>query len=438
MITKFIVYILLFILTACTTQTNPDTNSPSNQIQPQDNQLTTDDNNTPQHPILIDVYSHLNQLRNSAGMTSLTKNDALEDAANNHANYLVNNNRFGHDETHALPGFTGVNAPDRANHALYYSRNIGEGIASGKDDIEAIDNLFSAIYHRFSLMNPDFDEIGISGVTKNVSSTVLVHNIANSDLNRHCQESQFVGPGAFYTNVCKNDIKQATTLYDQTLENTNNRSDNIIVWPPVNGENIPPVFFEETPDPLPDYSVSGYPVSVQYNSTNSDEFILNAIYLYEDNTNNLITDTRLLNSSTDPNQKFSENEYALFPLERLKWNTRYRVEMEFSIAGILDSKQWTFETQALEFEIITIDKNQTEFSLASGVETAIYIPPTHPFDTLQRVSISNSQNIQVEFEIFDGNTLLITASSTSDGIVNITLNDGINTSPRTLTAKISI
>ena len=442
---RFLIVIFLLALAGCNSE--PASDDANNDLQNQD-QLEQDKDNAddPETPInsddqvttITDVYDYLNELRNSAGMISVAKNELLALAAKNHTDYLVSHNSFGHDQIEGLSGFTGFSASDRANEVLYFSRNVGEGIAAGKNANNAIDNLFSAIYHRFTLLHPDFNEIGISAKVKTDSpSMILVHNIANSELNRLCQEAPSTGSGIHFTNVCSDDTRLAATEYNQTLMNTRSLNEELIVWPPVDGKNIPPVFFEETPDPLPDYSVSGYPVSVQYNSTSADEFILNAIYLYEDATNERVTSTRLLNGDTDPNQSFSDNQYALFPLQRLSWDTQYRVEISYSINGISGSKNWTFQTQMPAKDVIEIKQNQTNFNLSNGVKTAVYIPPNNPFDTLQSVNVTSPEGVHVEMEIFDGNTLLINASSATGGAITITLNDGIDFVPRVFTVEIS-
>jgi len=438
---RFLILTFALLLAGCNSQPatndeNPELESPPSVNDDSDQQTPINDDS--QSDAITDVYDYLNQLRKSAGLISVAKNELLAQAATNHADYLVTHNIFGHDEIQGLSGFTGVSASDRVNEVLYSSRIVGEGIATGKNANDAIDNLFSAIYHRFTLMNPDFNEIGISAIVKNSnSSMILVHNIANSELNRLCQQSPFTGSGTYYSNVCKDDIKLAVTEYNQTLTNTRNLNEDIIVWPPVDGENIPPAFFEETPDPLSDYGVSGYPVSVEYNSANLGEFILNSINLYEDITNEFVTNTRLLTGDTDPNQSFSHNQYALFPLQRLSWNTRYRVEISYSIDGIPGVKNWTFQTQAPANDVVAIEQNQTKFYLNNGVQTAVYIPPNNPFDTLQSINVNSPQNVQVAVEIFDGNTLLINASSATASTITITLNDGIDLMPRILTVEIN-
>jgi len=385
------------------------------------------------------VYDYLNQLRESAGLIPLKENNLLAQASNNHANYLISNDSFGHDESIQLTGFTGVSAADRVNSTNYFSRTVGEGISTGKTDNHAIDNLFSAIYHRFTLMSPVYNEIGIASSQEvNGNSLILVHNMANSGLNQLCQQAPFSGFGTFYENVCKNEVSLEAAAYDQALTSTRIGNDSIIVWPPVNGKDIPPAFFEETPDPLSDYGVSGYPVSIVFNGHDTDEFLLENIYLYNDNTNQLVTDTRLLNQDTDPNQSFSTNQHALFPLQRLDWNTRYRVEISYRVNNTLSSKTWTFQTREPATKTIKLAEDQSSFSLEIGVKTALYIPPQNPFDTLSAIKVSSPQNVNVALDFFDQNTLLIYATGTSNATINITLDDGIDAIPRVLTAEINV
>ena len=109
----------------------------------------------------VNIYDYVNQLRGSAGMIPLTRNEQLENAAKNHALYITATNMVGHDEQINLPNFTGESAADGANHTGFLSRTIAEGVATEQSDTAAIDGLFSAIYHRFTLLSAEYDVIGI-------------------------------------------------------------------------------------------------------------------------------------------------------------------------------------------------------------------------------------------------------------------------------------
>ena len=443
---SFLCFIVLAGCDAQKTSSDPlvdSTAQPSDLTQPDSSQQTTEtgesvdtdgaddtdgqvDNSDT--PLAGSIYDYLNQLRESAGMIPLTNNTELEKAAANHANYLVDNQQFGHGESASLPGFTGESVADRANHEGYIGRTVGEGISTGTTDFQAMDNLFSAIYHRFTLLDPESNEIGIGSVKQSTNSDlILVHNIGNNDLMSLCRTDSFSGVGAFYNNVCVDDTKVGLEAYDKVLLDTRNLNDQLIVWPPVNGVNIPPVFFEETPDPLPDYGVSGYPVSIELNTTLSQQFQLNSIFLFEDETNQLVDSTRLLDSISDPSELFTPLQYALFPLQRLNWNTTYRIEANYSIDDVIDDKVWKFTTQSPAESLITIEESQARFTVTSGVETAIYFPPTHPFDTLSNIRFVGPADASIDMIIFDGNTLLMTIDSAKAATVTISVNGDMRT-----------
>ncbi|HIP46936.1 MAG TPA: CAP domain-containing protein, partial [Campylobacterales bacterium] len=106
--------------------------------------------------------SYLNSLRADAGMIPFQREYHLEDAAQNHANYLIINNTFSHYESQNASGFTGVAPANRAQFEAYAYAGVGENISSSNASVEkSIDTLFSAIYHRFGFLNFDYDEIGV-------------------------------------------------------------------------------------------------------------------------------------------------------------------------------------------------------------------------------------------------------------------------------------
>ena len=169
---KFIALTLMLLLSACSNNSTGTSNTGDNvNLDNVDSSATT-----------TDSYDYLNQLRNNAGMISLDKNEKLEQSATNHANYLITNNLVGHEETSGNTGFTGKTAANRAVAAGYNSYIVGEGIATGESAKQAIDSLFSAIYHRFTLLDFEYDEIGMALLNKDVDKNIFVHNIGNEEL----------------------------------------------------------------------------------------------------------------------------------------------------------------------------------------------------------------------------------------------------------------
>jgi len=197
---------------------------------------------------------YLNSLRSFAGMIPFQREMHLENAANNHASYLINNNIFSHYESQNDTGFTGKTPSDRAQFSGYANAMVGENISSANENIaQSIDTLFSAIYHRFGFLNFDYDEVGIG--------------FAQSDA---------YGYGNVY------DYNMGISTYSALAENKLQNPD-FVIWPVDGMDNIPPAFYKELPDPMPECSVSGYPISISFNPSKSKAIMIDSFKLYDKN-----------------------------------------------------------------------------------------------------------------------------------------------------------
>ena len=165
----------------------------------------------------------------------VTRNAGLDTAADNHAAYSVSNDSVTHTETAGLKSFTGV-SPGKRIGVTDYPKASGkdEPVAwgevlskTGSMSQEAFDGLSAAIYHRFVMLSSQFDEVGIALRPSNqANSMVSVVDFAS-----------------------KKPI----------------RSDRVIVFPANGQTNVAAAFNSdyETPDPFPNVSFVGYPVSIQ-------------------------------------------------------------------------------------------------------------------------------------------------------------------------------
>ena len=282
-----------------------------------------------------DALTYLNSLRVSAGILPLKNNQILETAAQNHINYLNDRSLSGHYEnnlTDPSDFYTGDIPHDRGVFAGYKASFYLENFSSGQDDFNSsIDGLMSAIYHRYGFLHLNIDEIGI-GVS-DTDNKLFNYDMGNSLVNKLCDGDSYSGDKEYYYNVCtNNDLKIEVNLYEDSLNSLAKESSDIIVWPPSNSENISPVFYEESPDPLPDSSVSGYPISLEFNSyiyKNNTIFVKN-FELY-DEKDNLVQNMFLMNETNDINAKHTPYQFTLFPLNRLEWNSIYKVVVDYSI-----------------------------------------------------------------------------------------------------------
>jgi len=353
---------------------------------------------------LNQAYTYLNQVRIRAGMSEFSQNPQLETAAFNHANYLADNFLTGHYESEDMPGFTGVRLKDRTTFTGYHSLLVSENISYynyGESSIDSINALMSGIYHRFSFLDFIKNEVGI-GIASMSAHSAYVYNMGHSEYNALCQGSSFSGGGPFYFNVCEPNINIKGSDFENVAITGNNP--NIVLWPADGDNDVPPAFFEERPDPLPDYSVSGYPISIQFNPLNFTEAVnVTEFKLYRDNRE--IQKTRLLSESTDPNDRFSALQYALFPLERLEWDTAYRVEAKYSETETL---KWHFKTKSLGVPLFTVQGKGEVIEISPNTSAfAVYVPPTSDFPDLGQINYSFYAGMSVDMTFEDSNTLRI-------------------------------
>lgn len=355
---------------------------------------------------------YLNEHRINAGMIPYQDNSLLKQSSYNHAKYLVKNRVSGHYESPNSQYFTGETPSDRAFHVNYQS-SIGENLTVGFFSYkESIDALFTAIYHRFGFLNFDDDEIGI-GMEVSDDKTIesRVYNLGNSNLSNLCNGVTYSGSGVYYYNVCKDqDFKIEESEYNNAKKVNALMNSDVIVWPYVNQQDFKPVFYEESPDPLPDCSVTGNPISIQFNEIKTGNIIMKSFKLYNSN-NNEITDTRVITKKNDVNSRFSDKEFALFPMKRLDWNSSYRAKFEYTENGVLKEKDWSFKTKNTKYPTYIVSSNNEVFTLKSGKTYAIYIPPQDCNDSRYSYIYSYSASMTInKNDSIDANTLVFNLS----------------------------
>ncbi len=371
-----------------------------------------------------DALAYLNQQRTASGMISYSANTFLDDSAQNHVVYLVFHNLFGHyeDATNYPELFTGVFPTDRGGHTGYKS-SVSENLSAGDDTVsESIDSLFSAIYHRFGFLSFDTNEIGV-GVERSGSyayNSAFGYNMGNSHINTLCEGTSYTGSGGYYSGVCSDsNFRIETNLYLTTQALNQQANPAIVQWPFPDQQDSVPAFYEESPDPLPTCSVSGYPISVQFNPGKSGNIAMTAFKLY-DSDNSEIVNTTILTETTDPNSKFSDKEFALFPLQRLGWGSRYRTEFEYTEDGTAKSLSWDFKTRDTPYPYYSIS-NGSSYNVVSGQTYAFYIPPSDCNDTIIGIGYSGAASV-FEVGFVDSNTLYMRLDGADGLSMTVTAN----------------
>lgn len=256
-----------------------------------------------------DSVAWINFRRGMAGLPTLTRNTLLDKGALAHSNYQYFNNVVAHEETAGKSGYTGANTQTRIAAAGYTGLSLsGEVIsaASSTSGFYHAEQLITAIYHRFVLLEPTFKEIGTGAVTSSSNYTYFTANLA---------AASGLGSGLAAGTV-------AVYPYPgQTQVETSFQSD------------------AEEPDPVPNQNVVGYPISVQgnYGST----LAVSSFTVAPRNGSAL--STRLLTSSTDSNTKVYTA--AIIPLATLSANTVYDVSFSGAINGTAVTRSWSFTTK---------------------------------------------------------------------------------------------
>ena len=363
----------------------------------------------------INAYDYLNNLRQAAGMQPFTYNKNLSMAAQNHANYLHMHRLGGHGERSGKRGFTGSSHVERILHTGYSSRLTGENVSyhTGiRDHKSSIDGLMGAIYHRFAFLSFKHDEIGIGSMESPAFST-HVYNFGNQRKNQLCQQASYNQPGQYRYSVCVDErFRIATDELNYAEHLVAQKNAEIIVWPADKSQGIPPAFYEEDPDPLPNHDVSGYPVSVQFNPTAFPRGlpVINRFEIFRVHDNQPIKTVLQLNANNDRSRKFRANEHALFPLHRLDWNTQYRVEVDYQAVDKQQSLSWVFTTEKIQLPMVTITNDNQAVRARQGETFAIYVPPRGVRDGKGAYQSRFPKGMKLDIQIYDNHTLYVTVT----------------------------
>ena len=165
-----------------------------------------------------------------------------------------------------------------------------------------------------------------------------------------------------YVTLCPEDLKVRVEYLESVENRLFKENPPIVLWPPRGATDVMPVFYEEDPDPLPDYSVSGYPASIQFNPTFTKQVELLSFQLFRypgqpkgnssaEANRKEVTNTRLLTQASDPNQQCTKYQFALFPLEPLQENTYYQAVVETRVNGERRKISWNFKTGEVDRRI---------------------------------------------------------------------------------------
>jgi len=235
------------------------------------------------------------------------------------------------------------------------------------------------------------------------TNTAYVYVMGNSALEAQCNKPSEMKNGKYWR-VCKDESKMIWEKeYKGALKGVRRFNPKIILYPYDGQKNVPPVFYDEEPDPLPGYEVSGFPVSVTFNEPDNTAIKVIDFALFDQDGNTM--ETKLLNAKNDPHHKLNKREFALLPLKRLKYDTDYTVELLYTMRGETKRLNWRFHTKRFDEPFFRIDHTGQAITIRPNSSNILYFPPQNPHDLITDVVFPD--DLYVAF--IDHNTLRLTA-----------------------------
>ena len=269
------------------------------------------------------AFNRLNEIRLSAGLGMLAQSTAMDQAAQAHADWMIANDSFTHEEQENTPGFTGINWPRRDEAFGYVPSSGAEVLVADAAAVAGVDVLVNSAYHRAALLAFEPVDVGIgwSGRTATGFSRPLV-----IDMTR---------PGT----DTKRGLGQAAQAVIHGVE----------VWPVDGTREVPLRLGLESPNPVPSQDVLtlGTPASI---TVSENKTLSSVSFLVTDSTTGAAVPVQVLTNQNDSNFLVPESFIAAIPLTVLSPNTTYTITFSGSavdrVSGVVDKidRTWSFTT----------------------------------------------------------------------------------------------
>ncbi|MEA2029835.1 MAG: CAP domain-containing protein [Campylobacterota bacterium] len=353
-----------------------------------------------------DTLNYLNELRIKSGLIALSNSEVLKQGAYNHARYLDKYDEVGHDENPSKLYSTGRTMNDRATY-VGYKGSVLENISISADAKSSIDDLFGAIYHRFGFLNLHIDEIGLAEYYKDRKGGLgsYVYKMGNSKMQKLCSGKSYQGYGKIYTGACSEpSFKINGNSFREAHYFNARKNPSIVLFPYRDARDIPTTFYEEIPDPLPHCSVSGYPVSIEFNANDFKSVELVSFELFDKHYEN-VEAKRILTQESDPNHKLTALQFAFMPLEPLDFDSTYHAKVRYILNNEEQSQEWSFRTYKPKHTLLKLNKSKQRFNISSAEEYLIYIKPKDCNDKHSTINSTYPQGMEIEHRFINSNML---------------------------------
>jgi uncharacterized protein YkwD len=270
------------------------------------------------------AFNRLNEIRLSAGLGMVAQNTLMDEAAQAHADWMVTNDLFTHDEQAGTPGFTATDWALRDEVFGYVPVGGGEVMSAPTHGAAGVDGLVNTVYHRAVLMAIEPVDVGIGWTadTANQVSTPLV-----IDLTR---------PGS-------DAVRGLGQAAQQSIGG-------VSIWPLDHAINVPVQLGLENPNPVPgqDVLTLGTPLSITIDRLKT---ISTTSFVLTDTATGAVVPTRTLTNQSDPNFLVPPSFVAAVPLVVLNSGVTYSVSFSGSVVSLGGApatlaRTWQFTTAA--------------------------------------------------------------------------------------------
>lgn len=233
---------------------------------------------------------------------------------------------------------------------------------------------------------------------------------------------------AYYSKPCHSNFRVSQTFSNSLETKQAKNNPKYVIWPSYKAKEILPVFYDETPDPLPDLDISGYPLSLQFNPKKVRSVSVKDFKL-EKKTKagrwKQIKSIRKLNHQTDPHKIFTKQQFAWYPLKRLDWNTNYRASVYAKFNGTKKKINWQFKTQSIKTPLIKIKPRKKNVKVPEGKWFTLYLVPSKRVSRpMQKINLEWRGSIKVKSEIIDMNTIKLLLKNTRCRPVRLNMAQG--------------
>ena len=262
------------------------------------------------------MFAQVNAYRQTCGFTPIQQNTLLDQAAQNHAQYMVLNGGVVTDtETQGNPGFTGVTGQDSADAlgwpSSVYAGRMDAGTVIGsmtpaENGIEALNLWLMGAYHQNGFFDDSANLIGIG-----------------------------FAQGSYLGTPSDSETWQLGGAYSQPIP-----EGQFLTFPCAGVTNVPYSGPDlESPTPPGITGTHGIPVTLVANW--NDVIRLTAASITGPSGS---LPVQFLDSSTDPNHELGAYEAVAYPTTAMAPNTTYTVTLNGTINGAAFSKTFTFAT----------------------------------------------------------------------------------------------